>query len=149
MDKNSFLIELSESERTDFGRVDFPSQSEPQQVFSAIWELESQVNNGGFEQYFTNADPGVIAFTSSALLSVGALACADIFDEAVTIAFPEGIPSEEEARYQQIASLSEEDSARLGEFDEAFFERPDDLNDLLFAFVASQPEIFGPVPEDP
>ena len=43
MDKNAFLIELSESDRTDLGRVDFGEQSEEQQVFSAIWELESQV----------------------------------------------------------------------------------------------------------
>jgi hypothetical protein len=47
MDKNKFLIDLSESDQTDFGRVDFASQSDPQRTFSAIWELESQVNNGG------------------------------------------------------------------------------------------------------
>jgi len=52
MNKNSFLIQLSESPRTDFGRVAFAEQSEPQKVFSSIWALESQVNNGGFLQYF-------------------------------------------------------------------------------------------------
>lgn len=39
MDKNHFLINLSESKRTDFGRVDFAAQSEAQKVFSAIWSL--------------------------------------------------------------------------------------------------------------
>jgi hypothetical protein len=34
-------IELSESDRAHFGRVDFKEQPEEQQVFSAIWELES------------------------------------------------------------------------------------------------------------
>lgn len=47
MDKNALLIELSESDRTMFGRVDFDQQPPDQQVFSAIWELENQVNNGG------------------------------------------------------------------------------------------------------
>ena len=39
MDKNKILIDLSESKRTDFGKVDFAEQSEEQKVFSAIWKL--------------------------------------------------------------------------------------------------------------
>ena len=52
MNKNELLIVLSESKRTDFGRVEFANQADEQKTFSAIWELESEVNNGGFEQYF-------------------------------------------------------------------------------------------------
>jgi len=48
MDKNSCLIQLAESDRTDFGRVDFLLQPHDQRVFSAIWALESEVNSGGF-----------------------------------------------------------------------------------------------------
>ncbi len=51
MDKNALLIDLSESDRTMFGRVDFDQQPPEQQVFSAIWALESQVNNGEFAQF--------------------------------------------------------------------------------------------------
>ena len=54
MDKNHYLIELSESPRTDYGKRDFAAQRREQQVFSAIWELESLVNNGGFQGYFGN-----------------------------------------------------------------------------------------------
>lgn len=50
MDKNMFLVELSESDRAGFGRVDFSGQPEEQQVCSAIWELESPANNSGFLQ---------------------------------------------------------------------------------------------------
>jgi hypothetical protein len=39
LDKNAFLISLSESDRTDFGRVDFAIQSQRQKVFSAVWGL--------------------------------------------------------------------------------------------------------------
>ena len=67
MDKNQYLIELSESPRSDLGRVDLEDQSEPQKVFSAIWELESQVNNGGFDQYFRNSDTDHIAYAPLAL----------------------------------------------------------------------------------
>jgi len=47
MDKNKILIELSESNRTEFGKEDFDKQSLPQKVFSAIWSVEAEVNNGG------------------------------------------------------------------------------------------------------
>jgi hypothetical protein len=60
MDKNRFLIELSESERTAFGRIEFAAQPEPQKVFSAIWQLESLVNNDGFDGYIRFTDSDVI-----------------------------------------------------------------------------------------
>jgi|SRR6266446_972052 len=55
MDKNGILIGLSESEKTKFGKEDSARQSLPQKVFSAIWAVESEVNNGGFSQYFSNS----------------------------------------------------------------------------------------------
>jgi Domain of unknown function (DUF4375) len=55
MTKNHILIRLSESDKTEFGKQDFARQSLPQKVFSAIWALESELNNGGFSQYFLNS----------------------------------------------------------------------------------------------
>ena len=52
--KNNILISLSESDKTQFGKQDFATQSIPQQVFSSVWALEAEVNNGGFSQYFLN-----------------------------------------------------------------------------------------------
>jgi hypothetical protein len=54
MNKNGILIDLSESKKTRFGKEVFVGQSLPQKVFSAIWAVESEVNNGGFSQYFLN-----------------------------------------------------------------------------------------------
>jgi hypothetical protein len=51
MNKNQILINLSESKQTGFGKQEFAEQSFPQKVFSAIWAVESEVNNGGFSQY--------------------------------------------------------------------------------------------------
>src|SRR5207247_5287224 len=96
MDKNAFLIDLSESKRTDFGKVDFAQQSESQQVFSAIWELESQVNNGGFDQYFRNSDSDIISFAPSALRAIGASACAEIVEAAIKFISP--VPATETER---------------------------------------------------
>ena len=48
MNKNSQLIEISEKGR--FWKLDFDELTPSEQVFRAIWDLEGDVNNGGFEQ---------------------------------------------------------------------------------------------------
>ena len=67
MNKNGILINLSESENTRFGKEDFALQSLPQKVFSAIWAVESEVNNGGFAQYFSNDSAESASFVEQAL----------------------------------------------------------------------------------
>jgi hypothetical protein len=119
MDKNKFLIELCESDRTDYGRVDFGQQSELQRVFSAVWELEAQVNNGGFDQYFRNSDSDIIGFAPSALKSIGATACAKIVESAIRLISP--LPETKEGRYVALDSLSEEDAEVLEVADSDFF----------------------------
>ncbi|HEU0154169.1 MAG TPA: DUF4375 domain-containing protein [Arenimonas sp.] len=120
MDKNAFLIQLSESDRTDHGRVEFSAQSQPQQVFSAIWALESEVTNGGFGSFFENEDPALVAFAAEALKIIGATKCSDIVRRA--------IPAGPEQR---------------DDFDAEFYEYPDNLTELLFSFVSSNPAEFG------
>jgi hypothetical protein len=92
MNRNGILIDLSDSDRTNFGKVDFRDQSTPQKVFSSIWAVESEVNNGGFSQYFGNRSCETAAFVAEALDKVGAPRTADICRRAVATAFPSGLP---------------------------------------------------------
>ena len=86
--KNHILISLSESDKTQFGKEDFASQSTPQKVFSSIWALESEVNNGGFSQYLLNNSCEMAPFVAEALDSIGAPRTADICRRAIITAFP-------------------------------------------------------------
>ena len=149
MDKNGFLIDLSASDRTDFGRVDFADQSEAQQVFSAIWALESQVNNGGFLQYFESSDGDTAEHAPFALRAIGALACAQIVERALRTASAAPLPASEIERQEFMGSLADDVLERLEQLDQQFFKYPDDLTDLLFAYVAARPETFGAVEEQP
>jgi hypothetical protein len=90
VDKDQQLIALSESERTDFGKKDFSSQSVPQKVFSAIWAVESEVMNGGFSQYFLNSSCETAGFVIEAMDQIGAERTASICRRAIETAFPEG-----------------------------------------------------------
>lgn len=147
MDKNAFLIGLSESPRTSFGKVDFGEQSFPQKVFSAIWLLESEVNNGGFSQYFQNDSAETAAVIVEALTAIQAPQTADIFRRALAAAFPGGLPTDPTQITADAAEFSPEQEEQLNELDQEFYTYPHNLTHLLYAFVAQHPEEFGPVHE--
>jgi hypothetical protein len=145
MNKDHYLIDLSESERTDFGRVEFADQSEEQKIFSAIWALESQVNNGGFEQYFASWDGETATFAPTALQRIGANQCAHIVERALRVVSQQQLPVDQAGRQKVIDSLSDIDREKLRALDDEFFAYPDNLSNRLFDFVKSHPAVFGPI----
>jgi len=148
MDKNKFLIDLSESKRTDFGKVEFGEQSEEQKVFSAIWSLESEVNNGGFKQYFENDGSKTVGFAAAALKRIGATQCAGIVERAVGTICAGSVPSDAHGWEDLIAGMGDETGQILDGLDSEFFKYPDHLTQLLFEFVRQHPKVFGPVGAD-
>jgi hypothetical protein len=146
MDKNRALIDLSESERTQLGKEEFSLQSFPQKVFSAIWAAESEINNGGFAQYFQNASAETAPFVVKAFEAVAAPRTADICRRAIAVAFPAGLPSTPEAISSTAAKFTDDTTAQLEELDTEFFGYPHSLTELLFTFVSKHPGEFGPLP---
>lgn len=147
MNKNTALINLSESERTKFGKEDFSFQSFSQKVFSAIWAAESEINNGGVAQYFKNSSCETAPFVVEAFEAIGAPRTADICRRAVAVAFPDGLPRMSDAISVAAAEFSNDIIEQLEALDTEFFQYPHNLTDLLFTFVSKHPEEFGPLPE--
>jgi hypothetical protein len=147
MDMNGILIVLSASDRTKFGRDNFSTQSVPQKVFSSIWAIESEVNNGGFSQYFLNSSCETAGFVVEALETAGAPHAAEISRRAIAAAFPAGLPSNVEAIRSAASEFSDETRDKLDALDQAFFQYPDNLTKLLFAYVCKHPEEFGELPK--
>jgi Domain of unknown function (DUF4375) len=145
--KNSILIDLSESDKAKFGKQDFATQSTPQQVFSAIWAVESEVNNGGFSQYFLNDSCESAGFVGKALDTISAPRTADICRRAIATGFPTGLPSTPDAISATAADFPDEVLGQLEILDSEFLEYPHDLTDLLFTYVAKHPDEFGDLPE--
>ena len=145
--KNNILISLSESDKTQFGNQDFASQSTPQRIFSSIWALESEVNNGGFSQYFLNDSSETAAFVAEALDTIGAQRAADVCRRAIATAFPAGLPPSAEAVSTAAADFSDDVLEQLQPLDNDFFAYPDKLTELLFAYVSKHPEEFGELPK--
>ena len=147
LDKNAILIDLSESDRTDFGRRDFAAQSLPQRVFSSIWALEAEVNNGGFSHYFFNSSSDSVAFVVEALTSIGAPLTAELCKRAIESGFPNGLPPTPEEISLAAAEFDDTIHGELECLDSDFFAYPNDLTTLLFDYVSSHPEEFGDICE--
>ena len=145
--KNHILINLSSSEKTSFGKVEFAAQSVPQKVFSALWEVEAEVNNGGFSQYFVNSSAESASFVVEALETIGAPRTADICKRALNTAFPSGLPQSAEEIRSMAALFPNQVLTELEPLDQEFFSYPHDLTGLLFAYVSQHPEEFGPLPK--
>jgi hypothetical protein len=147
MNKNGILIALSESDRTNFGKKDFNSQSFPQKVFSAIWAVESEVNNGGFSEYFSNSSCETAGFVTEALETVGAPLTSDICKRAIIVAFPSDLPSDPDEISSAASDFTSEIRDKLDGLDKEFFQYPHNLTKLLFAYVSNHPDEFGELPE--
>ena len=145
MDKNKFLIDLSESKRTDFGKVDFAEQSDEQKVFTTVWMLESEVNNGGFAQYFDNDRGETVGLAVAALQQIGANQCASIVERAIGTVCGGAMPPDAHGWETVIAGISDESGETLDGLDAEFFKYPDNLTELLFEFVGAHPKVFGPI----
>ncbi len=146
MNKNGILISLSQSGKTSFGKEDFERQTLPQKIFSALWSVESEVNNGGFSQYFFNSSAETASFVVEALETIGAPTTADICKRAIAAAFPGGLPRTPETIRVVAADFSDEILEKLEPLDQEFFKYPHSLTDLLFAYVSEHPEEFGELP---
>jgi len=147
VDKNAILVKLSESERAKSGKEDFEVRSKPQKVFSSIWAVEAEVNNGGFSQYFANSSSETAGFVVEALNTIGAPRTAEICGRAITASFPGGLPRGPKEISAAAKEFSGETLKRLDTLDTEFFGYPHNLTDLLFAYVSKHPEEFGELPE--
>ena len=143
MDKNGILIALSESDRTEIGKDNFTAQSIPQKVFTSIWVLEAEVNNGGFSQYFFNESRETAGFVVEALKNIGALQAAELCEQAIATAFPAGLPADLTLIRTAAEDFSAETKATLDELDKKFYQYPDNLTELLYKYVSAHPEEFG------
>jgi len=133
MDKNKILITLSERGR--FWKVPFENLSEAEQIFRAIWDLESEVNNGGFYQYYYNNSGDTACHVVAALEEIGAEAAAGIVAKANAAFYPVSPSIEQDVRREQLEVIESKYEDLWDSLDEEFFSYPDDLTGLLYDYV--------------
>jgi hypothetical protein len=115
--------------------------SEPQKLFYLIQNLEREVNNGGFEQYFYNSSGDNALETLSALAEIGAHRTLNILQLAINEFPNKVVPFDREERQNILDSL-ENASAAWDLLDQKFFLYEDDLNGLNIQFIKKNKVFF-------
>jgi Domain of unknown function (DUF4375) len=107
---------------------------DPTKIATLIDELEGEVNNGGFHQYFYNSAGDNTAEAIQALEEIGASRMACIVRGAAA-RFPDGMPPKERfARQDALLDLFPKGEG-FEDLDDEFFSYPDNLAGLLQEYI--------------
>ena len=106
-----------------------------QKVFLFVENLEREINNGGFNQFYFNSSGDFSQETVDALLEIGANKTAEIVKKANS-EFKNGIVPKDRTERQSELELIEEKAEEIwNECDSEFYKYQDNLTELLIAFV--------------
>jgi hypothetical protein len=105
------------------------------EVSTFVNELEAELNQGGFPQYWYNSAGDHAAEAIQALRTIGAFRMADIVGRAVA-RFPGGISPKERFARQDVLPGHFPDRKAFCDLDDEVFQCPDNLADLLKRYDA-------------
>jgi hypothetical protein len=121
---------LRKMERCAFGDL-----SHAERVIACLTELEMEVNNGGFDQYYWNS-PGDHAHNAvAALRELGAQHTAGLLAEANAVFGARGPDPDRERRWTQMDGVAEEARARWADLDAVFYEYKDKLTRMAATYI--------------
>ncbi len=138
-DKDEFVMELlgMVEEKCDYGE-NMTALNEQERVFYIVQQVEMEVNNGGFSQFFYNDSGNFANEIVAAFEEIFAYHTAGICRKAVD-AFGGEIPVDRDAREELMDELECSDESRfdeiLDECDEAFYEYKEDLTKLCYDYA--------------
>jgi hypothetical protein len=107
-----------------------------EQALLAIWELEQEVYNGGFFQYFLNSSGNRAPILLNILQTIGANEAASTVSHAVSLLGSDIPWNDEIKRFPIVWSLPDEIKDKLSLLDRALYEQMDELNSLLFQYLS-------------
>jgi hypothetical protein len=120
-----------------FNGENFVQLEDTDKILVAIWGLEADVNNGGFDQYYFNGSGDQAYYASDALQSIGAHKMASIVSSANDV-FGLGGPSRDRSvRQTQLFLVAPNNGIKSPweDLDRAFQAYPDDIASLLIAYL--------------
>ena len=122
------------SEKSEYGEK-IEKLNPSQRTFFIVENLEREINNGGFNQFFFNSSGDFSQETVNALLEIGAKKTANIVKKANS-EFKNGIvPKDQTERQNELEQIQEKAEENWNKYDSEFYEYQDNLTELLIAFV--------------
>jgi hypothetical protein len=133
---NNSIIEMDDyvSALGEWG-YNLPALSHPQKVFYFNQELEREVNNGGFWQYFRNTSGNFANETIKTLKDIDANKTSKILESAIELFPDKKVPADRDLRNKLIDDIEADAKEKWNELDQQFFKYEDDLNKLNIEFI--------------
>ena len=140
----SNAIDLIDSVLERIARDGLSALTAPERHYVALCELEAEVNNGSFVQYFANSAGDLCLDALEALQTVGATEMAAVFRQALAL-FPVHVLPDHDLRATHLNGLSQTDLSKLEFLSDQFVDDPDDIAERMDAYVQAHDAAFlGP-----
>ncbi|HKG06330.1 MAG TPA: DUF4375 domain-containing protein [Pedobacter sp.] len=120
---------------------DLEGLSLSQKTFLTIQDLEREVNNGGFWQYFSSEAGEYAHETVFSLREIGAAETAAIVQQAIDLFPGAQVPQERAERKALLAQIDPENQL-WAKLDEKFFEYKNELNELNIQYIKKHKDSF-------
>lgn len=109
--------------------------NESQKILLIVENLEREINNGGFHQFYWNSSGDYANETINALIRIGANKTAEIVKKANSEFKNGSVPKDRAERQNELELIEEKAEENWNKCDSEFYEYQDDLTELLIAFV--------------
>ncbi|MFI0431220.1 DMP19 family protein [Mariniflexile sp. HMF6888] len=106
-----------------------------QRTFLFVENLEREINNGGFNQFYFNSSGDFSQETVDALLEIGAEKTAEIVKKANSEFKSGTVPKDRTERQNELEQIEEKAEENWNKCDSEFYGYQDNLTELLIAFV--------------
>ncbi|HWQ93772.1 MAG TPA: DUF4375 domain-containing protein [Clostridia bacterium] len=109
--------------------------TETERRLVAVYWLDGEVHNGGFDQYFFNTAGNDAEAALAALKEMGAAGAASLLDRAMGV-FPEGKPpADRQKRQQAMDKVRVQSKSVWNQCDNEFYKLKEDLGQLTLAYA--------------
>lgn len=113
-----------------------------QKVLWIIENLEREINNGGFNQFYWNSSGNYANETIDALILIEAYKTAEIVKKANSEFKNGSVPKDRAERQNELELIEENAEENWNNLDSEFYEYNDDLTELLITFVINNKSDF-------
>jgi hypothetical protein len=135
-DETAAIIELDTklNEISKYGK-EIERLTESQKTVLIVENLEREINNGGFNQFFFNSSGDFAHETVTALRTIKAFKTADIVSKSISAWPNQKVPKDRKKRQELLEEIAENADKVWNECDQEFYKYQDNIGILLLDYV--------------
>lgn len=142
-EQNAFVLAMDGwvCRKSNYGK-NMAALTPAEQVFYICYELDGEVNNGGFSQYLYNSSGNHANRVADCMDIIGAKRTAEICRKAMA-PFARPLPEDRDEREEFLDEfLTDDVDAILTDCDNAFYDEGDNLEQLCYSYIHTHKKQF-------